>query len=297
MQRILQSGFTGGKSALRLHFARYVLEQLLEELRFLLLKPLIYLAPGKVRRQLAEIRRNGFVVLKGHYAASEVDSIGREVREVIRPLLSKSYPGVSMVPGSSRFRRPEKVSALFKSLSRDVYWILLHAIYNGVLRYPVLMLSFTEKVASTSGTTNGEAPTIMRNDPTRRRDEARLDPRAGEGGAQFFASWPHFDSYRHEMKVVVALTDVDENSGPTEIAAGSSSYHAAYWEDYFSSWLADHGLLKDKIETISDGFYAGLGTREKLLLRAGDVAIFDSRNIHKATPLLEGRRDLLWFYF
>jgi hypothetical protein len=256
-----------------LQLVKYLFAQVLEEIRFLLLKPLIFICPGRERRLLRELRKNGFVVIKNFYKPSEIASINRDIEKTIRPLLSTSYAGVNAIPGSTRFRRPEKVSAFMKSLSRDIYWIALHALYNGYLSTPALMLSFTEKYSP--------------------NESSQLS----ENEIKFFASHPHFDSFKHEVKVVIALTNVDENSGPTEIAVGSSRYHFKYWQEYFSSWLAHRGMLESKTATISEDFYSQFKRHEKILLSPGDAAIFDSRNIHRATPLTEGKRDLLWFYF
>jgi len=254
-------------------FAKYLCAQLFEELRYLLLKPLIYACPSKHRSLLLQLRKYGYVVVKGYYSEAEIAAINIEIDRSIRPLLSESHPGLSKLPGSTRFRRPEKKSFLFKTLTREIYWIAIHALYIGALRAPVLMLSFTEHLESK------DSSDILKSDQ------------------EFFADHPHFDSYKHELKVVVALSDVTEESGPTEIAISSSQYHLKYWREYFSSWLSHRGLMEDKTKTISKEFYQGIFHLDKILLSAGDVALFDSRNIHRATRLIHGKRDLLWYYF
>jgi len=262
-----------GQLARTFLFLRYLLAQVLEELRFLLLKPLAYACPPKHRALLLSLRKNGYAVIKGVYTQAEIASINSEVEREIRPLLSDSYPGLSKLPGSIRFRRPETRSFLFKSLTREIYWIAIHALYNGKIQAPVLMLSFTEEI----NTDYGASSPVSK--------------------PQFFADHPHFDSYKHELKVVVALTDVDEYAGATEIAISTSHYHLKYWREYFSSWMATKEILDTKTKTISSDFYQHSSRLEKILLSAGDVAIFDSRNLHRATPLVRGRRDLLWYYF
>lgn len=255
-----------------LRLIKYFFYQIYEEIRFFLLLPLIFLLPGRERRLLWELRKRGYVIIKGVYKQSEIESINREIEQTVKPLTSVPYPGLNVIPGSIRFRRPERVSGFIRALSRDIYWIALHAIYNGHLSTPVLMTSFTEKYLPI------EDNSIPANE------------------IKFFASHPHFDSYKHEVKLVIALSNVDENAGPTEIAVGTSRYHFKYWREYYSSWLALQGIIESKTATISEEFYSRFECH-KICLSPGDVAIFDSRNIHRATPLLDGKRDLLWFYF
>ena len=171
----------------------------------------------------------------------------------------------SRLSGSVRFRRPEKYSILFKALLRDFRWILVNLIYTGKFQGPVLMLSFTERM----------------------NDEA----------IEIFADHPHFDSYRHQLKVVLALSDVADHSGPTEFAAKSPKFHFRYWREYFSSWLSEHGYIEDKTKTISIDYFLKFGTAKKAVISAGDIFLFDSRHLHRASELTQGNREILWFYF
>ena len=247
-------------------FLTYCFSQIFEELRLFILSITWILLPREKRNLLRCVKEKGYVVLNDALTKGEIELIRSDINKNIRPLLSqKDVPGMSRRKGSVRLRRPEQISAPFLMLSRDFKWILLNFFYTGKFSGPVLMLSFTEKL-------DGE-------------------------GIQIFADHPHFDSYRHQLKVVIALTDVNEANGPTEFAAISPNYHYPYWKEYYSSWLTEKKMRRDKTKTISDGYFNKFGPTEKLTMSAGDIAIFDSRHLHRASCLSEGSRELLWFYF
>ena len=138
---MILAGLEEKQSTQVLWLCKYVCAQLFEEIRFCLLKPFLYFVPQKHRSLLLELRKRGYVIIKNYYDPSAIDSINREVDNVIRPLLMNDYPGLSVIPGSTRFKRPENISLLFRSLAREPYWIAINAIYTGSLRFPGLMLA------------------------------------------------------------------------------------------------------------------------------------------------------------
>ena len=52
-----------------------------------------------------------------------------------------------------------------------------------------------------------------------------------------FALHPHFDTYKHQLKVAIPLMDITTSNGPTEILLNSSKIHIKLFKFYFLSFL------------------------------------------------------------
>jgi len=61
-----------------------------------------------------------------------------------------------------------------------------------------------------------------------------------------FAGHPHIDSYRHQLKFVIALEDVSIKNGPTEYMAGSQNFNFELFLNYFLTWIYEKISLVER---------------------------------------------------
>ena len=182
----------------------------------------------------------------------------------------KNCDDIIKLNGSIRFKRLEKFNHYIKTLTLNNDWIDLNYLYTNKKNAPVTMLSETKKI-----------------------QDLDID-------TEIFADYPHFDIYRHQIKFALALTDIEIDNGPTEIFPKTSSYQFGAIISYFSSWLALNKIMKDTKPFLSNSFWKNFDKKfvsKKLTLKKGDLLIFDTRNIHRATKINNGERKILWFYF
>ena len=109
------------------------------------------------------------------------------------------------------------------------------------------------------------------------------------------ASHVHFDSFKHELKVLIPLTNISKMNGPTEFLKGSQHYRFRYTKQYFVSWLKTRGYItENKMNDISPS-----ELKESIFFTCniGDIIIFDSRALHRATNIYLGERSIIWLYY
>ena len=101
----------------------------------------------------------------------------------------------------------------------------------------------------------------------------------------------HFDNHPEEViKVMIYLTDVDENTGPFEILHRDGyKDHPTTRVDY-EKWAKNHSRLNSKqVENmISKGYIT-----EKIMGKKGTVTVFDNNSFHRANLCKEKHRDVL----
>ena len=248
------------------YFILYLFDQIFNELKFYSIYIRIFFIEKKLRKYALNIKKNGYLILKSGYLypnieLSEIISECEKAKEKVENKL--------IMKGSIRYKRLENYSNLIKKLTTNKRWINLNYLYTSEKTVPVTMLSETTKIER-------------------------------EENTEIFADYPHFDIYKHQLKFVIALKDVDENNGPTEILPKTSSYKFSAFISYFSSWLALKKIIKDSKPFLSERFIKNIYKKNKSLnitLKKGDLLIFDTRNFHRATEITSGKRELLWFYF
>ena len=112
------------------------------------------------------------------------------------------------------------------------------------------------------------------------------------------ANTPHVDSFKPYLKGIIFLEDVEINNGPTAIFPKSVS------KEFINGYVSLHKNKKTHFSY--ENIYAFLNDDQKksikskahlLVGKKGDLALFDSRDIHWATDLKIGSRKVLHLYF
>ena len=250
-----------------IYFIRYVFDQIINEINIRLIFFRMFFFEKEIKQCAIEIKRNGYIVLSSGYFYKNIN-----LESTIQACnkIKNKCSDVLKLHGSIRYKRLEKYSSYIKSLTLNQRWIDLNYLYTFKKSIPVTMLSETKKI----------------------NDELK--------DTEIFAEYPHFDIYKHQLKMALALTDIEIDNGPTEILPRTSSYQFGALVSYFSSWLDLNKVTNDTKPFLSDKFIKKLyknNITKKLTLRKGDLLIFDTRNFHKATKIFSGKREILWFYF
>jgi len=251
-----------------INLSRYCLSQGIEEFKALISYFFFYLLKKREKSLLLEIRRRGFVVIKGYDFGISIDEL-----EINCDNAKAFSIDVLELPGSFRFKRLEKYNEVIKKITANSYLKKLNFFYTFRYQNSTAMLGETSL------------------EDKKNRDIKRDD---------YFAGYPHFDLYIRQLKVAVALTEVSLENGPTEFIPYSSGYKFEIFSSYFSSWLALKKIVVGGKPFLPLGFYDSLKSRYKpelITKDRGDILIFDSRNFHKATPLIADKRKILWLYY
>ncbi len=112
------------------------------------------------------------------------------------------------------------------------------------------------------------------------------------------ANIPHVDSFKPFLKGIIFLEDVNIENGPTAI----------YPKSVTSKFIKEYTSLHKNKDTqwSKENIYAFLSQNQKEIIKndskvltgkKGDLALFDSRDIHWATDLKLGSRKVLHLYF
>lgn len=119
-----------------------------------------------------------------------------------------------------------------------------------------------------------------------------------EPGQKIFAGHPHFDTFKHQVKFMIAIDDICIDNGPVEIIPESTGFHFKLWKYYFLSFCSLSGLLKNYKPIWNADFYDMYSGEKKMCtLKAGDCLVFNSRLLHKASCINKGFRRVLWIYY
>ncbi len=112
----------------------------------------------------------------------------------------------------------------------------------------------------------------------------------------------HFDQYFHQLKAVIPLTDVTPENGPTGYIPGSSNIHWQQFAYYLKKYQhhktspeIKNKLLQNteadrtyqKEEVLDSTFFEHLVAQKGInhaTAKRGDLILFDTRNLHFATP-------------
>ena len=112
---------------------------------------------------------------------------------------------------------------------------------------------------------------------------------------KMIAGDPHIDTPIHELKAFVALDNISTKNGPFISIKSSNNFNKDLIENYMGmkKGIPNSELINqryvDKLIQTKEVFS---GTVNK-----GDLVIIDSRSIHYASSLNEGKREMLWLYY
>jgi hypothetical protein len=118
-------------------------------------------------------------------------------------------------------------------------------------------------------------------------------------GQLVFAGHPHIDTYRHQLKVLIPLTDIQKINGPTEVLPGSHKAKIRLMYNYFLTWIFEKKLIVGEKQFLPNSViteYNKQGDKTLLTMKRKSVALLNTRALHRATNIKSGKRSILWMY-
>ena len=118
-------------------------------------------------------------------------------------------------------------------------------------------------------------------------------------GQLIFAGHPHIDTYRHQLKVLIPLTDIDDWNGPTEVLPGSHKVKLRLMYNYFLTWIFEKKLIVGEKQFLPESVitdYNKQDNRALLTMKKKSAALLNTRSLHRATNMKSGKRSILWMY-
>ena len=126
------------------------------------------------------------------------------------------------------------------------------------------------------------------------------DPHAGSE-QRLFASHQHIDSFRHQLKVLIPLSNVTTNDGPTEVLRGSHRFNLNLLVNYFLAWVFELRIIRGKKQFLSQkqiSAYDNNPHKSELTANLCDIILLNTRAIHRAQRLTGvDSRKILWLYY
>ena len=106
----------------------------------------------------------------------------------------------------------------------------------------------------------------------------------------------HIDGYKHDLKALIALEDINLENGPTAILS-NSNFKFNLFNNYFNIYYLKKFNIKLGPTTIIESTKDNMNKYNKIILKKGSCLFFDSRSLHYASSLMSGKRKILWLYF
>lgn len=223
---------------------------------------------NKYLQNIKDIKEYGFTILPEYLNTKETDELKTQLSKFkIKSNINYLNHIEKKVEGSVRYRYINPPNIFIKELMKIN---IMKNIYSHlILKRPKIsfMESFTEYLPKNS--------------------------------QLIFANNAHIDSYRHQLKYVIAIEDVSIENGPTEYLPKSHKFRIELLLNYFLTWIYEKKIVKGMKQHLSSKIIKSYtnSKRELLTLNKGDLLIFNSRGLHRASDIRSGSRNLLWFYF
>ena len=242
----------------------FIIEELNLKLASLIRDPKIKTKSNII--ELTTLRKNGYSIVNQFLNHDQVDKLNELLFKERKLFYSRSSIQKKELEGSIRYRYLEAPSNAAKDIVK--YNELLKIYSNYSLKRPKVswMESFTKAL-----------------------NEDQL----------IFAGHPHIDSYRHQLKFVIAMENVTIQNGPTEYLGGTQQFNIDILLSYFLTWIYEKRIVRGKKQFLPKKIikYYNSKQKELITMKKGDLSIFDSRGIHRGSEIKKGERHLLWFYF
>ena len=256
------------------HIFRFIYSEILFKLR-INLALIIVKTLGKIKKNsrqisfflknLDNLKKKGYCHNDGYLTNKEInfiDAIAKEAsQDAFNKNYSNSYLDIEKIEGSIKIKHLSNHFKEVKRFSSDNFFTFMSFIFNLNYFPPVEIFNF-----SSDGTKN----------------DYNLNGKCIEN----IASHPHRDlkpGFKHYLKAVILLDNVNENNGPTKLIPNTSNMIDFGDKIDFTRETADKLINEKSLKDFSG--------------KKGDMIIFDSSNIHWASNLNSGNRKLLWLYF
>ena len=226
---------------------------------------------SKYSKKLFELKTKGVVVIPKYFTEEYINLAKKRCKIALD---NSNLYNKDLIEGSIKIKHLGLKDSFFKTLQHNfflkiisfVYMFKFKTFYRGALMIYSLTHDGSYKHPSVPGKFSG----LM------------------------IAGDPHFDESVHGIKAFVALKKIESENGPFTSIIGSNC-NKLLFQNYINHQKKipnSHIIDKEKFENLKMNNKIFEGTVDK-----GDLVIMDTRNVHYASSLKKGVREMLWFYY
>ena len=230
------------------------------------------LQPQKIRcisrEQFKQLKHTGFIKLEALFGIDDLVKVQQEITQIMNLGQVMQDGHYEKRSGNLKIKHLQNYSVFLNDFRSHPVFRYFSLMFYGWYKRPTILYSVTSDKYNGSKFVDGDCDKQI-------------------------ASEPHIDSYKNYLKIIILLSDVDENNGPTTMVNSSINHPImrAHYEKKASDKTA--GLLSraDANKVVKD-----CGT-SKLIGNAGDIYIVNTKNLHWAGSFKKGIREILWLYY
>ena len=225
---------------------------------------------------LSAFYRDGYCIKDKIFKDNEIDFIVQQCEYELLKFNSEKYlqenlERIENKPGSIKVKHINKTNVFVTNFVKLKVFHILNLILNFRLAEPTIIYNVTH--------------------------DGSIDNKLFGGYSKNQLAWEaHIDGYKHDFKALIALEDINLENGPTAILS-NSSFKISLFNNYFNIYYLKKFKKKLGPTTIIKSNKDDMNKYKKILLKKGSCLFFDSRSLHYASSLTNGKRKILWLYF
>ena len=236
------------------------------------------------------VKNDGYCKIPSFFSSSTIENILNEINKNISKyklndhgypvsddnILKKIDPKQvkhNVLPGELKLNMLEFISNDINFFSKNTFFFLINIILKGKLKFPTLQYHVVSDGSENLALIQGKS-------------EKRI---AG--------NW-HIDSkYRHVIKGIIFLDDVDKNTGgQTQIIVKSKKKLIGKDEIFVNKFVEGKDSQLSDEELINQGLMTKTEDKVSLYGKKGDLFFLDTSNLHRGIAINSKYRRLLWIY-
>ena len=244
---------------------------------------------SKIGKALSDLKENGIAIIPNFYQIEKVKKIKENCIQQLDYLPIEKLKGdqhihnlsvnehlfVEKLKGQIKLKGLQKVNFFFQKIGTDIKSKIIILAYHCSLSRPLLIYNLVH-------------------------DGSFRHPAFSEAsGDSMIAGKPHVDLFVHQLRIALALDDINEENGPTVYY--KKSMNLDHIKENHSNLILEqfgfrgtegggHFVNSEKVKLIQKNKF-------QVIAKQGDLILMDLKSVHHQTPLKKGQRHILWYYY
>jgi hypothetical protein len=236
---------------------------------------------NKFGKALFELRKTGVAIIPNFYSDQKVSIIKKECFNLMDQISENKInePNIEKVSNQIKIKGLNELNKFFRDIGRDIKMSIITIAYHLAISRPYLIYNLFH-----DGTCSH--PIFLKDKKTE---------------SETIAGVPHIDLYLHKLRICLALENVNNQNGPT--VCYKNSMHLNFIKEnhlnlalekfeFHNDKYSGHYVNEDKINKLENN-----SEKFRITANKGDLILIDLKTVHHQTPLKQGERHFLWFYF
>lgn len=232
-------------------------------------------------KALFDLRKTGVAIIPNFYSDQKVEGIKKKCLTLMNEISKNEIDKIDIekVTNQIKIKGLHKLNKFFRDIGRDIKMSIITMAYHFSISRPYLIYNLFH-----DGTISH--PIFLDNQKAK---------------SETIAGTPHVDFYLHKLRICLALENVNDQNGPT-VCYKNSMHLNFIKENHLNLALENfefhndknrgHYVNEEKIKNLENNSKKFYVTANK-----GDLILIDLKTVHHQTPLKQGERHFLWFYF